>query len=45
MGSSVFAPDDEYGDPAHLRVFAATSVADLPHLVRTHFPTATDQIV
>jgi hypothetical protein len=45
MGSSVFAPEDEYDDPARRLVAAATDAIDFASLVRTHYPAATDQLV
>jgi hypothetical protein len=45
MGSTVFAPDDEYDDQARRLVSAAARIDDLEALVRTHFPGSTDQLV
>lgn len=45
MGSSVFAPEDEYDDPARRLVSAAAGAYDLVELVRTHYPGSTDQLV
>ena len=45
MGSSVFAPEDEYDEPARRLVASATKAVDLAALVRSHFPAATGQLV
>ena len=45
MGSSVFAPEDEYDDPARRIVAQARTAADLRMLARSHYPESTDQLV
>ncbi|MCP3880779.1 MAG: hypothetical protein GY701_20650 [Sulfitobacter sp.] len=45
MGSTVFAPEDEYDEPARRMVAGARSVADVGELVRGHYPESGDQLV
>ena len=45
MGSTVFAPEDEYEVPAQRLVAAASDASDLQALVRQRFGTASDQLV
>ena len=45
MGSTVFAPEDEYDDPARRLVADVRSVADLRELARSHYPDSGEQLV
>jgi len=45
MGSTVFAPHDEYDDPARRLVARCRASADLGELIRGDYPGSTDQLV
>lgn len=45
MGSTVFAPEDEYDEPARRIVAQARTAADLRELARRHYPESSDQLV
>ena len=45
MGASVFAPEDEYDDPASSLVGASRKAEDLDELVQGRYPTGNPQML
>jgi len=45
MGSTVFAPEDEYDDPARRLVAQSATALDLRQLIRSHYGDSSDQMM